>query len=97
MKPKKMTSMEALRQRAYELAESPGSTPRERKAVALLLRRCERQGLKGGPTGREKYQWDAATASFEQRDKLEEVYENPLDDDEKLRAVRIAVFGSAPE
>jgi hypothetical protein len=97
MKPNKMTSMEALKQRAYELAESPGSTAGEREAIALLLRRCERQGLNGGQTGRGKHQWDAATASFEKRDKLEEVYENPLDDDEKLRAVRIAVFGSAPE
>jgi hypothetical protein len=91
----KRIPIEALRRRAYELASSPESTVSECEAVALLLHRC------GGrdAVNRTQYELDAAKACFERREELQGAEEeaNPLDDDEKLRQVRIAVFGSAPE
>jgi hypothetical protein len=89
------TSIDVLRQRAYELAASPESTASEREAAALCLHRCSGKLA----DSRAQYEREAASACFARRAELREAEEelNPLDDEEKLRQVRIAVFGSAPE
>lgn len=99
MKSTKTAAADALRQLAYEMAASPESTPDERRAVALLLHQCGEARLNDGRAAVDgkKRALETAKACFEKRAELPEEYENPLDDDEKLRAVRIAVFGSAPE
>jgi hypothetical protein len=90
--------METFWRKAYELAASPEAEANELKCAGLLAR--EYVKLRTPRTGAEpeKYEADTAETGVKQRALLsppEEV--NPLDDEEKLRAVRIAVFGSAPE
>src|ERR1700722_16813824 len=98
MKSMKVTpaAVKALRQRAYEMIESAGSTPLRLKRVARLLHGCssERTDREQAAREREQYELDAAKAGLERRGEWKEVEEvNPLDDDERLRQVRIAVFG----
>lgn len=77
---------EAVR-RYYERAlNDPQSTPEQIKNALLFLRTGGTMNPNTAQTGHGKE---------EKKEPVEEV--NPLDDDEKLRQVRIEVFGSAPD
>jgi len=98
MKTTKMirATTEALGQMAYKLACLPDAEAARLKAVVLRLHQCKH--AERVLTRREQYEFEAAklcVARWQELPSSEE--ENPLDDYERLRQVRIAVFGSAPE
>src|SRR5262249_37732373 len=96
MKTTKMTPAadESLRQAAYNLAGSPDADPSRLEAVVSRLhKRCCRTD---DSISREQYELAATGLCLTRWKELPSVYENPLDDDEKLEEMRRLVFGCAP-
>ena len=98
---KKLTPVEAAGRKAYRLMESVRSEAGELERVVARLYRCGEGALneRGLARGRRQFKWEAARACLERRGELSkenDYEENPLDDQEKLDAIRRAVFGSAP-
>jgi hypothetical protein len=92
-------TIDALKQKAYELAEAPEPKTNDLRTVMLLLVRYRDQQLKGERLAfdREKHEFDAAKKCMEKREELQKIHqENPLDDDVKLEKVRRLLFGIPP-
>jgi DNA-binding PadR family transcriptional regulator len=91
---------EVLGRKIYRLAESGKGELRDLERAALRLHRCGEYALNSRRLAREgeRYRLAAARACLERRAELPKDYEeNPLDDQEKLDAIRLRVFGSVPE
>jgi hypothetical protein len=100
MKSLKMTARAFDELEVYELTKSTESKPIELERVVSRLHQCAALPPNAGTEASEleKYRFETAKAGIERRAEVGEAEEvNPLDDYEKLRQVRIAVFGSAPE
>ncbi len=92
-------TVDALKQRAYELAEAPDSKAGELRAIVLLLLKYQEQKLKSQKMNldREKWEFDAAQLCIEKRQELQKICEtNPLDDYARLQEVRRLIFGNPP-
>lgn len=104
MKSIKTTLMDRLRQQVYEMTQATEATASDLENAFLRLQECGGHAMDGQQAALEREEYESATAKdcFERRAELrgaEEVAEevNPLDDDERLREVRLMVFGCAPE
>jgi len=92
--------LEALRRRAYELAESPEAEPAELEAIVRALNDGEEERPKTRRRALERERFEQRATQTCQEGQWElAIYgeENPLDDQDKLDEVRRLVFGSAPE
>ena len=94
----KLTTLEARRKAFYKLVEAPDSEPVELMRVGLRAASAGEETTGGeGARNRASYRIHAARYCLKNRKDVAKIYENPLDDYEKLQAVRRLVFGSAPE
>jgi|HubBroStandDraft_6_1064221.scaffolds.fasta_scaffold167004_2 hypothetical protein len=92
-------TIDALKQRAYELAESPESKASELRSVVLLLLKYQEQRMKSLrlELDREKYEFDAAQVCLDRHEELQAICEeNPLDDRVRLQKIRLLLFGPPP-
>jgi len=97
----KLTPVEAAGRRAYRLMESVNSEAMELERVVARLYRCGEgaPGKRRRERGYTRFKIAAARACMKRREQLpkeKDYEENPLDDQEKLDAIRREVFGSAP-
>lgn len=87
-------TIDALKQKAYELAESPTASLKDVKAVLglLLKARTEDRADKELGLAREKFEFDAATACLAKLPELKVVSEKKLSDAEKTKAIQQILF-----
>ncbi len=92
-------TVDAIKQKAFELAISPMSEPKDVKALFMLLQKGRDQDIKAQQLDldRERFQFDAAKAALAKLPELKSIAgNNSLDQDAKLRAVREKLFGTLP-
>ena len=92
-------TIDAIRQKAFELSVSPQAAPGEVKALFMLLLKSRDQELKESQLrlDRERFEFDAAKAALAQLPALRAIAgDRSLNDDSKLKAVRQALFGDTP-
>lgn len=95
-----LTPVETAGRKTYRLVESAKSEAVELERAVARLYRCGEDALnkRRQARERERYRMEAARACIERRGELpKDDEENPLDDQEKLDAIRLRVFGSVPE
>lgn len=93
-------TIDAIKQKAFELAISPRSHPRDVKSLFMLITKSRDQNLKEQQLklDRERFEFSAAKAALAQLSALRHIAgDKSLDQDAKLLAVRQALFGSTPE
>lgn len=93
-------TVEALKQKAFELAISPQADPRDVKALYMLVLKSRDQALdlEQLRLDREKFEFDAARACLSKLPELKVIgADDSLDEDAKIRAVRERIFGRLPE
>ena len=93
-------TLDALQQRAYELAENPQSDAKDVKSILMLLLKAKDQSLdeRRITLDEQKFQFDAAKACLTRLPELKAISTNKeLSDDQKLEQARLALFGSAPQ
>ena len=95
------TPVEVMSRKAYRLMESVNSEAMELERVVARLYRCGEgaPGKRRRERGYTRFKIAAARACMKRRAQLpkeKDYEENPLDDQEKLDAIRREVFGSAP-
>ncbi len=93
-------TVDAIRQKAFELAISPMSQPKDVKALFMLLQKSRDQELKAETLklDREKFEFDAAKSALEALPALQQIARTPgLDEREKIDRVRRQLFGVLPE
>jgi hypothetical protein len=92
-------TLDAIRQKAFELSISPQAAPREVKALFMLLLKARGQDLDAQELKlhREKFEFDAARAALAQLGQLRHIAQQTgLDERAKLQAARAALFGDTP-
>lgn len=93
-------TVDALKQKAFELSISPNANPKNVKALFMLVLKARDQDQKDAELAlaREKFQFDAAKACLKQLPALKAIAsDSKLDEQSKLRAVREKLFGALPE
>lgn len=93
-------TIDAIRQKAFELAICPQSEVQDIKSIFMLLQKTRDQDIKAEQLrlARERFEWDAAKAAMAKLEELRSIKgRNDLDEDDKLDKVRAALFGVAPE
>lgn len=91
-------TLDALRQKAYELAESPQTDPRDVKAVMMLLLKARDQDFEREKLtlDRQKFEFDAAKACLEKLPELKAIAtDKGLDSQQRIEQVRMKLFGMA--
>lgn len=92
-------TMDALRQKAYALAEAPNANPKDVKAVMTLLLKAQDLGLKKDQLAldKDRFQFDAAKACLKQLPGLRKIAaDNSLNETDKLTEARQLLFGELP-
>lgn len=92
-------TIDALKQKAFELAIAPNADPGDVKSLFMLLQKARDHELKERQVGlaENKFQFDAAKACLEHLPKLQAIAKKPgLDDWAKIDAIRQALFGTPP-
>lgn len=90
----------ALKQKAFELAISPGQDPDAVKAVFSLVLKARDQDLDAAKLkfDREKFERDFTKAAMEHAETIKSIKgDSKLDSDQKIAAVRKVLFGVNPE
>lgn len=90
----------ALKQKAFELAISPGQDPEAVKAVFSLVLKARDQDLDAQKLKLdwEKFSFDAAKRAMEEAAKIKTIAaDSKLDSDGKIAAVRQLLFGISPQ
>lgn len=90
-------TLDALRQKAYELAESPGADPKDVKGVMMLLLKARDQDFEREKLAfdRQKFEFDAAQACLKQLPTLKAISTNrALNQNEKVEQIRLRLFGT---
>lgn len=93
-------TLDALRQKAYELAESPGAEAKEVKAVMMLLLKARDQDFEREKLAfdRQRFEFDAAQACLKQLPELKAISSNRgLNQTEKVEQIRLRLFGTLSE
>lgn len=93
-------TIEALKQKAFELSISPGADPRDVKSLFGLVLKARDQELseKELSLARQKFEFDAVKAALAELPELRRIAgDKSMDEDAKIRAARIRLFGSAPD
>ena len=93
-------TLDALKQRAYELAEAPHCDPKDVKAIMMLLLKAQDQDFKNRQLTleKDKFQFEAAKAALKCLPALRKVAsDNSLNETDKIQAARQLVFGEAAE
>lgn len=89
-------TIDAIKQRAFELAISPHSSPKDVKAIFMLLQKSRDQEIKAGQLAlaRDRYEVDCCTKFLEwlKDAKAREIAESGLSNSEKIAALRKAYF-----
>lgn len=89
-------TLDAISQKAYELAESPNSAPKDVKAVMMLLLKSADQRFKEEKLAfdKQKFQWDAAKACLALLPELKTISsDKTLNEAEKVEQIRLKLFG----
>jgi hypothetical protein len=92
-------TLDALQERAMQLANSPQSDPKEVKAIYALILKARDQELttQQMQLDREKFEFDAAEACLKKLPELKSIASNPkLDQQSKIQAIRQKLFGVLP-
>ncbi len=93
-------TIDAIKQKALELAISPLAAPRDVKSLFMLITKNRDQELKADQLrlDRDRFEFDAAKAALAQLPALRAIAgDHGMDDDAKLSAARKALFGQTPE
>lgn len=93
-------TLDALRQKAFELAESPGANPKDVKAVMMLLLKARDQDIQERQLAfdKQKFEFDAAKACLAKLPELKVVAaDKGLSDAQKVEQIRLKLFGELPE
>ena len=91
-----MATLDALGQKAYELAESPNADPKDVKAVMMLLLKASDQAFRRErlELDKQKFQFDAAEACLKALPELKAIASDKgLSDAQRVEAVRLKLFG----
>jgi hypothetical protein len=92
-------TIDALKQKAFELSINPGSDPRDVKSLFMLVLKARDQQLDQDHLAldRDKFQFDAAKACLEKLPELKTIAaDRGMSEDDKLTAARKALFGELP-
>lgn len=95
-----LATIDAIKQKAFELAVSPMANPRDVKSLFMLITKNRDQELKSIQIQleRDRFEFNAAKAALAKLQALRAIAtDRALDDDSKLKAARLALFGSTPE
>jgi hypothetical protein len=90
----------ALKQKAFELAISPGQDPEAVKAVFSLVLKARDQDLDAEnlKLQRDRFEFDAARRAMEEAAKIKTIAaDGALNSDQKIAAVRKVLFGISPQ
>ena len=93
-------TVDAIRQKAFELAVCPATEAKDIKAIFALLQKSTDQDLKRQQLAlaRDKFEWDAVKSAMENAEFIKSVKaDKGLSEDAKLQAVRQRLFGQLPE
>ncbi len=94
-----VATIEALKQKAFELSISPLADPRDVKQLFGLVLKARDQDMseKELALARDKFEFDAAKAALAKLPELRRIAgDRDLDEDQKLQAVRRRMFGQDP-
>lgn len=95
-----VATVDAIKQKAFELAISPMSAAKDVKAIFMLLQKSRDQELKAESLDleRNKFQFSAAEACLAHLPSLRAIATNPkLDQRSKIDAIRRQLFGELPQ
>ena len=93
-------TIDALKQKAFELSINPGADPKEIKSLFMLVLKSRDQDLdeRQLKLDREKFEFDAAKAALKKLPELKAIAGNKtLDENAKLTQIRMKLFGEIPE
>lgn len=93
-------TLDALKQKAYELAESPNADPKDVKSVMMLLLKAQDQEYKNRKLALdvEKFEFDAVDAIMANPPKFKATLQSTsLSEKQKRDQLRLQLFGAAPE
>lgn len=93
-------TVDAIKQKAFELAISPLSEPKDVKALFMLLQKSRDQDLKAQTLDldRNKFEFSAAEACLKHLPQLRAIAgKSNLDQRSKIDAIRRQLFGTLPE
>ena len=93
-------TLQALKQKAFELSISPQADPRDVKSLFMLVLKARDQELSSAELNlaREKFEFDAAKAALAKLPDLRRIAgDRKLNQGQILEAVRMRLFGMAPE
>ena len=93
-------TVDAIKQKAFELAISPMSKPKDVKSLFMLLQKSRDQELKSQSLDleRSKFEFSAAEACLAHLPSLRAIATNPkLDQRAKIDAIRRQLFGELPQ
>jgi len=93
-------TLDALKQKAYELAERPDSNPRDVKAVLMLVLKARDQDLQERQLAldKEKFQFDAAKSCLAKLPELKVIStDKGMSESQKIEQIRLKLFGVAAE
>jgi len=92
-------TIDALKQKAFELCINPGGNPKDVKSLFMLVLKARDQELdeQNLTLARDKFQFDAAKAALDALPALREIAKDKsLSDGDKLTSARKALFGELP-
>jgi hypothetical protein len=92
-------TIDALKQKAFELAIAPGADPRDVKSLFMLVLKARDQDLdeRQLKLDLDRFQFDAAKAALAQLPALRQIAgDKSLNSDARLQAARKKLFGEAP-
>ena len=93
-------TIDALEQKALELAERPDPPAKDVKAVMMLLLKARDQDFKREKLAfdKERFQWDAATACLSKLPELKAISnDKSLSTEQRVEQIRLKLFGTLPE
>jgi hypothetical protein len=93
-------TIDALKQKAFELSISPMSNPKDVKNLFSLVLKARDQEIdeKQLSLARDKFQFDAAKAALDKLQDLRDIANNKgLSDEAKLTQARLKLFGELPD
>ena len=91
-------TIDALKQKAFEQAISPGSNPKDVKALFSLVLKARDQDIDKEQLefDKEKFQFDAAKACLEHLPKLRQIASQNIAEPDKINQFRQLLFGKLP-
>lgn len=91
-----LATLDAIAQKAYELAESANADPKDVKSLMMLLLKARDQNFEEKKLAfdRQKFEFDAAAACLKQLPTLKAISTNKaLNQNEKVEQIRLRLFG----